>query len=216
MNEEAKSAMERKPLLVDDEMFVPVPVPTLGQDGILRMGTIEYGKMSAQQVRAFYENLITEGKLRVVEDVEPTPHGSKDDGQGDTIYAKEFLLCNFLDRSGMPVHRHPFISVRDNIRLYYEVEAYGDGTGFYFWALENTGGYYADSDKWDPHGTFVDCMYTGSCAFDGIRHMYMGDKQTDDFGYHFYPNVSDHIAILTVIEELEKTYCREKREGYGK
>ena len=123
---------------------------------------------------------------------------------------KEFLLKDFLDHRNEPVFKHQFIPVGNNIRVYYEPEGFVDSSGFEFWALENTGGY-ADRDEWDPEATFVNCMFTGSAAFDGIRHLYMGSDQTDDYGYHFYPSVQDHIDTLLVIGELEKKYCREKQ-----
>jgi hypothetical protein len=127
----------------------------------------------------------------------------------------EFLLKNFLDGSKKPVIEHQFIDVDSNIRVYYKPDEYGPGHGFDFWAMEHVGGYCAPGTEehgWYPEHTFVMCMFTGSGAFDGIRHMYMGDPQTDDYGYHYYPSIEAHIATLRVIGDLEKKYCREKQE----
>jgi hypothetical protein len=130
----------------------------------------------------------------------------------------EFLLkdIKFAD-TGDLVCKWSFIDVPNtNVRVYYDLESpswggYKLDTGFAFYAAENVGGW-ADADDWDPEATFIECMYWGSAAFDGVRHMYMGDKQIETAGYHNYPDINTHIATLKVIGEIEKKHCREKQK----
>ncbi|KKN14080.1 hypothetical protein LCGC14_0999750 [marine sediment metagenome] len=53
------------------------------------------------------------------------------------------------------------------------------------------------------------CVFHGTAYFDGIRHLYFGDHQTDNFGYHYYPSMNILILALKELKKLEKKYCRE-------
>lgn len=61
---------ERKPLLSDDAMYFGVPMDQARPDGTYVPGITRFPLLSAGKVRDFYENLITTGKLRVVEEVD--------------------------------------------------------------------------------------------------------------------------------------------------
>src|SRR3990167_5609258 len=104
----------------------------------------------------------------------------------------------------------PFIDVEGYpIRVYYRERK----TGFIFYAIENVGHICVpetEHDEWHPKYTHVDCVYQGIACFDGVRHLYMGDEETDNYGYHYYPNIESNIETLKVIRELEIKYCRDR------
>ncbi len=55
----------------------------------------------------------------------------------------------------------------------------------------------------------VEVLYQGTAYFDGIRHLYMGSEQTDNYGYDYYPNLELHIKAIKVLRGLELDFCRE-------
>ncbi len=77
--------------------------------------------------------------------------------------------------------------------------------GFNFVSLEIIG-YHSDELLLFPEN-YVEILYWGSAYFDGVRHLYFGDKETENYGYTYYPSLKDHIKILKIIHELEATYC---------
>lgn len=58
--------------------------------------------------------------------------------------------------------------------------------------------------------TTVECMCYGYASFDGIRHLYWGDKQTNNRGYDYYPNIEEIKCVLSKLQELEDRYCHGK------
>lgn len=120
---------------------------------------------------------------------------------------KDIISC------GIAVHKCKYIELENKtIRLYYWDESVGEG--FHFYALQNSGYIYKDlevkgEDEWNPEQCIVECLYQGYGYFDGVRHLYMGDEKTDNYGYHYYPTIEDNIMTLKAIRELEIKYCRE-------
>lgn len=116
-------------------------------------------------------------------------------------YHKEERVCdwNFIE---VPNH---------NVRVYYK-ENEETGLGFDFYAIKNTGGVCTseyNKDNWNVDSCFPSCLFQGIAYFDGIRHLYMGDEVTDNFGYHYYADLEINIETLKIIRELEKKYCRD-------
>ena len=104
-----------------------------------------------------------------------------------------------------------FKETSDRIRLYYKPIGTRDKGGFYFYGVEATGNYHnpdGEDEVWHPERTFAECFYKGVAFFDGIRHLYLGANETDNYGYHYYPELTDHIKFLTALKELEDKYCR--------
>lgn len=54
-----------------------------------------------------------------------------------------------------------------------------------------------------------ECVFRGMAFFDGIRHLYYGDKQTDNYGYFFYLVIENLILALKELRKLELKYCRD-------
>lgn len=95
------------------------------------------------------------------------------------------------------------------VRVYYKTKI-DTGKGFSFYALENIGGICTpeyEKDIWSKDDCFVDCIYNGVSYFDGVRHLYMGDEKTFNYGYHYYPNLQQNIIVLQVLQVLEEMYC---------
>ena len=82
------------------------------------------------------------------------------------------------------------------------------GMGFHFYAVERMAFY---DDKWDANNDVVECVVQGTAYFDGIRHLYYGDEQTDNYGYHYCANLEMIINTLATLKILEKTFCRDCR-----
>lgn len=100
-------------------------------------------------------------------------------------------------------------SSNHDVRVYYKPNK-EIGKGFNFYAIENIGGICNpeyDIDDWNENSCFVVCLFHGVAYSDGIRHLHMGDKLTDNFGYHYYANLESNIETLKIIRELEKKYC---------
>jgi len=104
----------------------------------------------------------------------------------------------------------PYIELpKHNVRVYYKPDEQ-IGFGFKFYAIENIGGVLTpenEKDSWDTDSCFASCLFQGIAYFDGIRHLYMGDELTNNFGYHYYANLEANIETLKVIRELEVKYC---------
>ena len=97
-------------------------------------------------------------------------------------------------------------------RLYYKPNT-DVGNGFDFFAVEKDGHVLNDetlTNEWHEKYCIVECIIHGIAYFDGVRHLYYGDKQTDNYGYHYYPNLSLISEAVLSLGQLEKTYCSRK------
>lgn len=101
----------------------------------------------------------------------------------------------------MSISEHKeFIEVTDDIRIYFTPRP--DGNGFDGEIIEllewcdTIEAWNSDSER-RIIGNF-------NAAFDGIRHLYLGENGE---GYVHYPNYSDWILIFGSLSNLTKTYC---------
>ena len=126
-----------------------------------------------------------------------------------TIYLKDIRpeLHN-----GEEVCSWDFLQVKDyDVRIYYKPSEEG-GLGFDFYAIEKTGhecNTETQKDEWNKEYCNVECVFQGIAYFDGIRHLYYGDKKTENYGYHYYANLEMIAGALLELRELEKKYCRD-------
>jgi len=135
-----------------------------------------------------------------------------------------------LKMQDKPLTDYQFEKIDDNMRIYYLPIVYDDqpdslGTsGFHFycvkWAGENVlnPDLYAEIERhklgkqpnhWIPEHTYAECFFEGVAYYDGIRHLYMGSEETDNYAYHYYPDCDDYIAFFNKLAELEKKFCNE-------
>jgi hypothetical protein len=111
-----------------------------------------------------------------------------------------------------PCHKWKFKALENergkSVRLYYRPNE--DGNGFDFDILEETS---VGGDKnfgdWDPEHSEVDVLFWGIAYWDGVRHLYMGNQATDNYGYLYYPDISDYVTYFKAISDLENEYCSE-------
>lgn len=117
-----------------------------------------------------------------------------------------------------------FIQATADCRVYYkpfisEIEPSATGLGFNFCSvlcitvdLVTKNHKMHINEEWIPERSCVEILYSGTAHWDGLRHLYLGDEQTKNYGYIFYTSIKKHIAILNVIKELENKYCTETIE----
>jgi len=105
-----------------------------------------------------------------------------------------------------------FLEVENTtVRIYYKASE-EKGMGFNFYAIKKTGhicNSKTEKDKWHKDFCDVECVFQGIAYFDGIRHLYYGDKKTENYGYHYYANLEMIASAILRLRELEKKYCRD-------
>ena len=108
------------------------------------------------------------------------------------------------------VHAWEHFDITDQVRLYYRIHE-GEGAGFFFWVAEWCSGPAEIGEgsllDGDPEQIGVECLCHGTAYFDGVRHLWFGDKQTDNEGYLYYPNTSDLALIMEKLREMESNHC---------
>lgn len=102
-----------------------------------------------------------------------------------------------------------FELVKDQIRFYYNLRT--DTPGFDFYVVEFVAVLCDNKnnspDIFDNPDVEVECVYHGNVSFDGLRHLYMGHKETSNEGYLYYANQEYHILIFQKLDELISKYC---------
>ena len=122
---------------------------------------------------------------------------------------EELLLKDFQP----PIASWLFVETKTTgVRIYYEVSINNNSTpgtklGFRFYALEVKCWSNDGDPEWTPTNTSVECLFHGVAYFDGVRHLYMGMKQTDNEGYLYYPNLDSYKEIFDELQVLEDKYC---------
>lgn len=101
------------------------------------------------------------------------------------------------------------VIIDHNARLYYKQrDIESQGGGFYFYAFEKTGEYVEGNEgEWKDDKCFGQCIVQGMAFFDGIRHLYYGQTETDNYGYHYYADLDMIIRTLQELEKLEDKFC---------
>ena len=107
--------------------------------------------------------------------------------------------------SGVYVHTSNHISVERDCRVYYE--ATGRKLGFDFYVTDFVSSSGNTDDPYDDPGLRVECLFNGVAMFDGIRHLYMGDKTTDNEGYLYYPSSMLIAKVFAALRVLEERFC---------
>ena len=103
-----------------------------------------------------------------------------------------------------------YISLKeDTIRIYYKThEPIEEKLGFKYYIIEGIAKDYTNGVL-DKDYSSWNCLFNGIAYFDGVRHLHLGDVQTENEGYLYYPHLSDLILILQELKKLEQKYCRE-------
>lgn len=98
------------------------------------------------------------------------------------------------------------MDMADDTRIYFKER--GEGNGFDFKQVNiiahNLG------RKWMDEDAECEILLNGVAYFDGIRHLYFGDMRTDNYGYFYYPSLSNIRSALMFLSLLEAKYCPQK------
>ena len=111
----------------------------------------------------------------------------------ETIYLNQIKDDNRIEKL---VYKWNYIEVNKTIRIYYWHDI-----SLKFYVIEQCG-WDVEVENFNPEHCHVDILYSGIVYFDGLRHFYMGDNQTDNYGYLHYPKLRDHIHIFEAINKL--------------
>lgn len=116
---------------------------------------------------------------------------------------------------GQAIKDWPYIEIEGyQSRVYYKPKALDEDTGhgFDFYVVETIGCMSAkEEDEWNPEYCLVECLFNGHANWEGMKHLYMGDEQTDNFGYLYYTEPLHLAAALRMLNVLEEKYCRDKK-----
>ena len=118
-----------------------------------------------------------------------------------------------FDYSGRNLTLWPFWSIEKfpDVRIYYRLMA-KKGEGFDFYAVERLATILnpeGPDNEWNEEGCLVECIVQGTAYFDGLRHLYYGDQNTGNYGYHHYPDLEQLSAVFSLLRNFEKKHCRE-------
>lgn len=58
-------------------------------------------------------------------------------------------------------------------------------------------------------------LFEGIAYFDGVRHLYFGRKETDNYGYLYYQDVPRLIKALKALDDLQVSKCRYVKDERG-
>lgn len=123
----------------------------------------------------------------------------------------DYPLLTSIQYCNEPIFNWPFIEIGEmrEHRLYYKLDE-NPGSGFDFYSVmwAACSGVH-DKDVWNLASVEVECGIHGNARFDGIRHLYWGADETNNYGYHYYPALKDEIAVLQALSELEIKHCRD-------
>lgn len=107
------------------------------------------------------------------------------------------------------IYNWEFLDIDKDIRIFYKKvmpdEGEFDKNGFDFVILTpqlRTKEYWA----LDWH---CEVLYEGTALWDGIRHLWLGSQQTNNYGYCYYPDVELHCKALKALQSLEEKLCAE-------
>ncbi len=153
----------------------------------------------ASKIQALYERLEKQGPQK--------------DPKGEPPQVK---LSEIRTERGESIVGWHFVDIDYVCRLFYEEDRHNGkgGYGFEFYAVGWCGGRRGtveDASLFDddPDEINVECLWHGSARFDGVRHLYCGDEQTDNEGYLYYPRLSRIAGVLTELAKLEKRFCND-------
>ena len=126
----------------------------------------------------------------------------------DIVYpeTKERIInWDFEEGKGWRVYFKPRTPVTS--KLYSDQCNLEQRIGFYFCTVEWCGNN-LNEPQWSEN-TMVEILYHGVSYFDGVRHMWLGDEQTNNCAYVNYPDLERHIKILGCLRGLEDKFCSE-------
>lgn len=101
------------------------------------------------------------------------------------------------------------IDVDDNVKVFYRPLSETGKTGFYFYATEFNQCETSATNICKNDTLKVDCLFHGYALWDGVRHLSMGDKETENENYLYYPGLSSLTKVFEVLKGLQDKYCND-------
>ena len=102
-----------------------------------------------------------------------------------------------------------YVEINSDTRIWYKLND-SERMGFNFYITKFVG-VNADEIKNNEYyncpSLEVECLFHGFVLWDGLRHLYMGDKQTDNENYLYYIRPQLVAEIFNKLHELEKQHC---------
>jgi len=107
------------------------------------------------------------------------------------------------------IEEFSFIELNVNVRIYFRPYDLGvKGFDFYVTSFHSVeyGENRPVSDYDDP-SLRVECLFWGNVHWDGLKHLFMGDKATDNENYLYCIDTKLLSQIFIELRKLENTYC---------
>jgi hypothetical protein len=102
-----------------------------------------------------------------------------------------------------------FLDVNSNIRIHYKPNSDSEKLGFDFYITELHS--FEDDDMsgcmYRNPSLVVECLFWGNVSWDGLRHLYMGDKATDTENYLYCVDTKVLSCVFEKLRELEVMFC---------
>jgi hypothetical protein len=108
-----------------------------------------------------------------------------------------------------------FIQMPENKMLRLYVKAFPEEHRFEFVSLKATG-WSGKGEPFEDGDTNIEVFLHGSAMFDGVRHLYFGCEETDNYGYFYYQDLREIKWVVTQLEILEKTICSYPSHEYDR
>lgn len=117
----------------------------------------------------------------------------------------------FPERPDLKISDFQHIEIDPNTRIYFRPEEDDSDVktnGFKFYAVGFACCSGSSSENvWECEDLEVECLFWGQAYWDGLKHLYMGDQQTDSGGYLCYPDLGMLSAVFVCLKKLEDKYC---------
>lgn len=122
-----------------------------------------------------------------------------------------FSTLTFPEKPHLKIQDFDYVVVDGETRIYFKVDKQGERLGFNFYVTEFHSQTIVDDKKYDDPYTDPNfsaaCLFWGYVYWDGLRHLYMGDKVTDTENYLYYASTDVLAKVFSKLRELELEHC---------
>ena len=98
-----------------------------------------------------------------------------------------------------------YVAIGCNARIYFHNLSAGSGFDFYITDFASCDSHF--DDHYSCPDVRVECLFHGTCYYDGLRHLYMGHKETDNENYLYCLNTVILAEVFKKLNELELKLC---------
>jgi len=119
----------------------------------------------------------------------------------------ELYSLVYPNRRGIKITDTSSVGLTINARLYSHPESETEKSGFVFYAVDLISSDGGVEDPFTHKSTTVECLVHGIAYFDKLRHLRMGDRETDNECQLYYPDTYALIRLFEELQSLEFKYC---------